>query len=67
MWKGKGNEFFKLGDFHRAKECYSSSLAALESNAAYTNRALACIKLKEWQQAEDDCTKVSPSRPSDAK
>lgn len=65
MWKAKGNEFFKFGDFHRAKECYTSSLAAQESHAAYTNRALVCIKLKEWQQAEDDCTQVCPhhSRP----
>lgn len=58
MWKNKGNEYFKFGDFLKAKECYSSSLAVLESNAAYTNRALACIKLKEWQQAEEDCTQA---------
>lgn len=59
MWKNKGNEYFKFGDFNKAKECYSSSLAAQESDAAYTNRALACIRLKEWQQAEEDCTKVN--------
>jgi tetratricopeptide (TPR) repeat protein len=64
FWKDKGNQYFKVGDFQKAKECYSSSLVAQYSAAACMNHALACLKLKEWQQAEDDCSRVRITRSS---
>jgi Potential Monad-binding region of RPAP3 len=45
----------------KAKQCYTSSVDALPSAPAYANRALCCTKLKEWQNAEADCSKVCKS------
>jgi tetratricopeptide (TPR) repeat protein len=58
FWKTKGNEYFKFGDHKKAKECYASSIGAKETAAAYANRGLTCLKLKEWEQAIADCTQV---------
>lgn len=58
FWRGKGNDFFKFGDLARAKECYTTSIEEQPSAAAYANRALMCVKAKEWQQAEADCSLV---------
>lgn len=64
FWRNKGNEFFKFGDHAKAKQCYTSSIAALPSAAAFANRALVCTKLKEWTQAETDCSQVCTEFPS---
>ena len=64
FWRNKGNEFFKFGNHAKAKQCYTSSIAALPSAAAFTNRALVCTKLKEWTQAETDCLQVCTEFPS---
>ena len=58
FWRNKGNEYFKFRDFVRAKTSYTSSIEAVPSAAAFANRALAGMKLKEWQQAEADCSEV---------
>lgn len=64
FWRTKGNEYFKFGDHVKAKECYGSSLRAVKTATAYANRALACIKLKEWDQAGVDCDKAIELDPS---
>lgn len=61
FWRSKGNDFFKFGDHTKAKHCYTTSIDSVPSAAAYANRALVCTKLKEWRQAEGDCTKVHAS------
>ena len=58
FWRSKGNDFFKFGDYVKAKQCYTSSIAAQPSAAAFANRALVCTKVKEWTQAERDCSQV---------
>ena len=63
FWRNKGNEFFKFGDHAKAKQCYTSSIAALPTAAAFGNRALVCTKLKEWTQAETDCSQVCSDFP----
>ena len=55
-WRSKGNEWFKMGDFRQAKDCYSSSIEAAANSLAYANRAMACLKLGEHRTAEEDCT-----------
>lgn len=62
FWKNKGNDYFTFRDFLKAKDCYSKSLQFLQTVAAYANRALVCIKLKEWKLAEGDCSAVSFQR-----
>jgi sperm-associated antigen 1 len=63
FWRNKGNAFFKFGDMHKAKDCYSKSLAAGPSASAFANRALVSTKLKEWDGAEADCTEVCGTHP----
>eukprot|EP00892_Ulva_mutabilis_P003850 jgi/Ulvmu1/1837/UM119_0056.1 len=55
FWKKKGNEFYNFGDLAKAKECYTTSLDSMATAAAHANRALTCLKLKEWKLAEADC------------
>lgn len=66
FWRTKGNEYFKFGDFVKSKDCYSKSLRAVPTAAAHANRALACLKLKEWTLAESDCSDVRTFVPVDA-
>ncbi|KAM4029327.1 sperm-associated antigen 1 [Anomaloglossus baeobatrachus] len=53
--KEKGNEAFRSGDYEEAISYYSRSISVLPSAAAYNNRAQAWIKLKNWQNALNDC------------
>mmetsp|Transcript_34972 Transcript_34972/g.99137 ORF Transcript_34972/g.99137 Transcript_34972/m.99137 type:complete len:483 (-) Transcript_34972:68-1516(-) len=55
-WRSKGNEWFKLGDYRQAKDCYSASIAEEPNCLAHANRAMACLKLGEVSLAEEDCT-----------
>ncbi|XP_019429178.1 PREDICTED: RNA polymerase II-associated protein 3 isoform X1 [Lupinus angustifolius] len=56
--KDLGNEFFKQKKFKEAIDCYSRSIALSPTALAYANRAMAYIKLKRFQKAEDDCTEA---------
>ncbi|KAI3755055.1 hypothetical protein L1987_54848 [Smallanthus sonchifolius] len=56
--KELGNEFFKQRKYKEAVECYSRSLALSPTAVAYANRAMAYLKLKRFQEAEDDCTEA---------
>ncbi|XP_024961738.1 RNA polymerase II-associated protein 3 isoform X2 [Cynara cardunculus var. scolymus] len=56
--KELGNEFFKQRKYKEAIDCYSRSLALSPTAVAYANRAMAYLKLKRFQEAEDDCTEA---------
>ena len=57
--KDKGNEALKRGLYKSARQHYTEALEHKKDLLPlYTNRALACIKLEDMQQAIDDCTRV---------
>ena len=57
--KQKGNECFKAGETEEALLYYTRSLAYDDSCAViYSNRALGHLKLKNFQSAEEDCTRA---------
>ncbi|XP_047254099.1 sperm-associated antigen 1 isoform X2 [Capsicum annuum] len=56
--KELGNEFFKLKKFNEAIDCYSRSIALSPTAVAYANRAMAYLKIKRFQEAENDCTEA---------
>ncbi|KAI5067281.1 hypothetical protein GOP47_0017809, partial [Adiantum capillus-veneris] len=56
--KELGNKFFKEKKFVQAIECYSRSIVLQPSAVSYANRAMACIKIRRFQEAEVDCTEA---------
>ncbi|XP_058082794.1 uncharacterized protein LOC131230814 isoform X2 [Magnolia sinica] len=56
--KELGNEYYKQKKFHKAIECYSRSIALSPSAVAFANRAMAYIKIKRFEEAENDCTEA---------
>ncbi|CAI0381740.1 unnamed protein product [Linum tenue] len=56
--KELGNEYFKQKKFAEAIDCYSRSIALSPTAVAYANRAMGYIKLKRFQEAEDDCAEA---------
>ncbi|KAJ3256959.1 Sperm associated antigen 1, partial [Borealophlyctis nickersoniae] len=56
MEKNKGNEAYKAGEFEDAVLYYTRSLKLLERANVYTNRAIAYLKMKHYDKAEDDAT-----------
>jgi tetratricopeptide (TPR) repeat protein len=55
-WKDKGNVQFKSGNYTAAITCYGNSIEAQPTCVAYANRAMAQIKLKNYDSAVKDCT-----------
>ncbi|GMP63739.1 hypothetical protein CsSME_00025312 [Camellia sinensis var. sinensis] len=56
--KELGNEFFKQKKFKEAIDCYSRSIALSPTAVAYANRGMAYLKIRRFQEAEDDCTEA---------
>ncbi|KDP23389.1 hypothetical protein JCGZ_23222 [Jatropha curcas] len=56
--KELGNEYFKQKKYKEAIECYSRSIALSPTAVAYANRAMAYLKIRKFQEAEDDCTEA---------
>ncbi|XP_060203108.1 uncharacterized protein LOC132631552 isoform X2 [Lycium barbarum] len=56
--KELGNELFKQKKFNEAIDCYSRSIALSPTAVAYANRAMAYLKIKRFQEAENDCTEA---------
>lgn len=55
--KDKGNAAFKEGDFKAAIDAYSQAIRCDVSNPIYySNRAMAALKIMEFDQAERDCS-----------
>ncbi|XP_040287879.1 sperm-associated antigen 1 isoform X1 [Bufo bufo] len=65
--KEKGNEAFRSGDYEEAISYYSRSISIIASVAAYNNRAQAEIKLKNWQNALNDCQQALDLEPGNVK
>ncbi|XP_052157366.1 uncharacterized protein LOC127775099 [Oryza glaberrima] len=56
--KDQGNEYFKQKKFAQAIECYSRSIGLSPSAVAFANRAMAYLKLRRFEEAENDCTEA---------
>jgi len=57
--KTKGNEAFNKGDFQGAVEYYSIAVGKNPKSAVFiANRAMAHLKLGNYELAEDDCSKA---------
>ncbi|KAK9919971.1 hypothetical protein M0R45_028541 [Rubus argutus] len=56
--KELGNEYFKQKKFKEAIDCYARSIALSPTAVAHANRAMSYIKIKRFQEAEDDCTEA---------
>ncbi|XP_074056722.1 sperm-associated antigen 1 isoform X2 [Macrotis lagotis] len=65
--KEKGNEAFSSGDYEEAVTYYTRSISVSPTVAAYNNRAQAEIKLKNWNNALQDCEKVLELEPGNLK
>ncbi|KAF5187104.1 Rna polymerase ii-associated protein [Thalictrum thalictroides] len=56
--KDLGNDFFKQKKFKEAIDCYSRSIALSPTAVAFANRAMAYLKVKRFEEAENDCTEA---------
>ncbi|GFP80354.1 pyruvate kinase cytosolic isozyme [Phtheirospermum japonicum] len=56
--KELGNVFFKQQKFNEAIDCYSRSIALSPTAIAYGNRAMAYLKIRRFQEAENDCNEA---------
>ncbi|KAG2422871.1 hypothetical protein HXX76_015702 [Chlamydomonas incerta] len=58
-FKGRGNELFKAGKFADALTEYSKAINEHPDNPVYyNNRAMACLKIFRFEQAEEDCNRA---------
>ncbi|KAL5203254.1 hypothetical protein ABZP36_014206 [Zizania latifolia] len=56
--KEQGNEYFKQKRFAQAIESYSRSIGLSPTAVAFANRAMAYLKLRRFEEAENDCTEA---------
>jgi len=64
-YKDQGNAHFKNGTFDKAVECYTMAQSLDIANPVYpANRAMANLKLKNWKEAEEDCTRALRHDPT---
>ncbi|CAF0712360.1 unnamed protein product [Brachionus calyciflorus] len=56
--KCKGNEAYASGSYAEAVAYYSRSIKLFPNAASYNNRALAYIKMEQWEKAIQDCNEV---------
>jgi len=66
--KKQGNVCFQSGDFVGADKFYTQAIIQDSSNAAFfTNRALARLKMDQYEAVIDDCNKAIELMPSSMK
>ncbi|XP_069676526.1 RNA polymerase II-associated protein 3 isoform X2 [Periplaneta americana] len=65
--KDRGNEYFRSGDYEQAVKHYSTSIALCPTPAAYNNRAIAHLKLHNYNAALADCNQVLEAEPLNVK
>ncbi|KAK4153012.1 hypothetical protein C8A00DRAFT_44018 [Chaetomidium leptoderma] len=66
--KEEGNRRFQAGDFVMAEALYSQALIVDPNNPAlYTNRAMARLKMAQWDNAIADCTECLKLTPDSMK
>ncbi|PKA55146.1 Outer envelope protein 64, chloroplastic [Apostasia shenzhenica] len=56
--KELGNEYFKQKKYLEAIECYSRSIVFRPTSVAFANRAMAFLKQRKFEEAENDCTEA---------
>lgn len=67
-WRAKGNKFFSAGNMIQAKDCYITSLKHDPSNiATLSNHAMCCLKLEQYEEAEEFASKAIDMDPSNVK
>lgn len=54
--KDQGNKLFQQGQYLEAIQCYTQSIGLQATAVAYANRAMARLKLKQYAEAEQDCS-----------
>jgi tetratricopeptide (TPR) repeat protein len=64
QWKEKGNDYFRTAQYQRALECYTGSINAEPTAVAYANRAMALMKLREFEQAVEDASEALEIDPN---
>ena len=58
-WHDIGNDLYKESDYERAVFAYTEAIRHAPHTAmSYSNRAMAYIKLEQFEQAEEDCNKA---------
>lgn len=62
-----GNESFRCGDYKIALVQYTESIELLQTAAAYNNRAATYLKLKQFNEASEDCNRVLALEPDNVK
>ncbi|KAL2022885.1 hypothetical protein VTK56DRAFT_4416 [Thermocarpiscus australiensis] len=66
--KEEGNRCFQAGDYVTAEALYSKALIVDPNNPAlYTNRAMARIRLSQWDNAISDCNECLKLAPDNMK
>ncbi|XP_051489311.1 mitochondrial import receptor subunit TOM34 [Apus apus] len=65
--KEEGNELVKKGNHKKAIQKYTESLKLNQECAAYTNRALCYLTLKQYREAVQDCTEALGLDPKNVK
>ncbi|KAL2267226.1 hypothetical protein VTJ83DRAFT_4503 [Remersonia thermophila] len=66
--KEEGNRRFQAGDYLQAEALYSQAIIADPTNPAlYTNRAMARLKLSQWDNAIADCSECLRLSPNSMK
>ncbi|KAL1491226.1 hypothetical protein ABEB36_011855 [Hypothenemus hampei] len=63
----KGREFFRSGDYEMALNSFTRSLTIKPNLISYNNRALTQLKLKNYQDALQDCHKALEIEPKNLK
>ena len=55
--KDAGNVQFKAGRYENAIKCYDKAMELDPGEVMYpANRAVVYLKMKRWEEAENDCT-----------
>ncbi|KAL3318718.1 Tetratricopeptide repeat protein 12 [Cichlidogyrus casuarinus] len=63
-FKARANEYFKIGDWSKACECYSHAIEICKDwDILYTNRAQALLRLCRFDEAIKDCDLVIRIHP----
>jgi RNA polymerase II-associated protein 3 len=63
-----GNKLYKKGDFNGAIKCYTRCIGLNpENHVAYSNRAMAYLKGKNFASAEEDCSSALRLNPKHVK